>query len=347
MEYRELIPAGMNHLPEYIANLGHIDIINSSFMDMMTDTASWLPVPCEGTVRFLNAKNGYMLDYVRVDPNRPATDTGTAKLCMLPDVLPDFRITVHQKSTYTHRDYLAEFQNAIAQYNKTADFTQSYTRILFVDDRSKDFYVTNDDSYQNIFHGDMTIRSLSSAHADIILWSSFGRKEGSNACRVFVTNNVELRHRHRFSCVSKRVVAASINEVPVEDIQEYIRAANQAYLPLEKVPQDFNNFGPAAQDCIRIYAKSALSEESLKEAEEAREKLETCSDPAECQRLRLRCISHARSMKLYHKEMLKLYTSAEYLRGALEVQQAVRNGASIGMLAVSAFASMLLKEGEG
>lgn len=341
MEYRELIPAGMNHLPEYIANLGHIDIINSSFMDMMTDTASWLPVPCEGTVRFLNAKNGYLLDRVMVDPNKPVGKD--FRQCRLPMLMPDLSLSIRQFATYSYQDYIAAFRDAVDRYNAGIVKTNNYLRILFVEDQSKDFYLPDSDYFHNAFLDKAIIGILRNAHADIIVWCQLLREKGQDAGRVLVATKADIGSRQGINYRDKRVVAAQLNEVPLEAIEAFIRDARNEPLSFsrEKPPASFEELSPAAQKCLDVYARCALYEEHVQDMENTKKKLETCKDPSEWARLHEMYKAQEHGNRMYEFDLLRLYTAAEYLRGAREVQYAVSKGASIGMLVVSAFLASL------
>lgn len=185
-EYNALIPPGMENLREYLAQNTGMEC-SAPLMSDLTQTDAWTAVQEKGRTRYLNAKNRYVLDHVRIDPSQPVAAGDMRKPIELPHILPDLNIRIGRQTTYTYRDYIAAFRDAVAQYNSSIDKTSNYIRILFVEDASGDFYVTNTDKYHDVFLDENTIRALGLARAGIVIWSAFGRKEGQDAGRVVIT----------------------------------------------------------------------------------------------------------------------------------------------------------------
>lgn len=346
-KYKDLIPPGMENLRKYLAKDGTPTGMEcSTLMFALTHADAWAAVQEKGRTRYLNAKSGYVLDHVRVDPNRLTKDDEAQKPKELPRILPDLHIRIGRPFTYTYRDYIAACRDAVAQYNSSIDETSNYLRILLVEDASWDFYVTNTNKYHDVFRDENIIHALSYARANIVIWTAFERKEGQDAGRVIIATPAGLGFLPKTSYLGKRLVAGMLHHVPEEDIKAYAGAAQAAYVPLEKVPQTLEELSPAAQGCINFYVKSALSGEEVQRGKEIEKKLAACQDPQEKARLLWQLDKQAKAQKQYHQEMLRLYTSHAYLLGACEVRQAAKSGTSIETMAITSLLKTLEREEE-
>lgn len=344
-KYKDLIPPGMENLREYLAQNTGMEC-SAPLMSDLTQADAWTAVQEKGRTRYLNAKNGYVLDHVRIDPSQPVAAGDVRKPKELPRILPDLNIRIGRQTTYTYRDYITAFRDAVAQYNSSIDKTSNYIRILFVEDASGDFYVTNTDKYHDVFLDENTIRALGFARAEIVIWSAFGRKEGQDAGRVLIATPFCIGFQPQTSYTGKRIVAGMLHHVPEEDIKAYAGAAQAAYVPPEKIPQTLEELSPAAQGCINFYVKSALSGEDVQRGKEIEKKLAACQDPQEKARLLWQLDKQAKAQKQYHQEMLRLYTSHAYLLGACEVRQASKSGTSIETMAITSLLKTLEREEE-